>query len=127
MPKGEKIYGTITISVLHRLASLSKKVIRQDISKGDLNPGSLNDIFRWLNKPRSRKNKGKPLTWLNKLGVVMEDNVQTQELNTQKGNMHLVDVGDALVSFARKIAEEQITSANLPPTTKQPIPTQSTD
>lgn len=29
--------------------------------------------------------------------------------------MHLVDVGDALVSFARKIAEEQIASANLPP------------
>ncbi len=50
----------------------------------------------------------------------MENKDQTQELNTQevqinnystKVTMHLVDAGDALVSFARKIAEEQIASA----------------
>jgi hypothetical protein len=66
MPKGEKIYGTITISALCNLSGLSKKAIRQDISRGKLNPGSLDDIFRWVSEPRNRKNKGKPLPWLNK-------------------------------------------------------------
>lgn len=66
MPRGEKVYVTITTSALCDLSGLSKKVIRQDISNGYLNPGSLDDIFRWLNKPRNGKNKDKPLTWLNK-------------------------------------------------------------
>lgn len=65
MPREEKIYGTIRISDLCDLSGLAARTIRTDISRGKLRPESLADVIRWLNTPRIRANKGKPLTWLN--------------------------------------------------------------
>lgn len=65
MPKGEKTYYRITISDLEAVKGISRYAIRRDISSGRLCLRSLEDVIRWVNEPRIRSNKGKPLTWLN--------------------------------------------------------------
>lgn len=63
--RGERIYFQVRTSDLCQVKGISAACLRRDIRLGRLNLASLEDIIRWVNKPRIRSNKGKPLTWLN--------------------------------------------------------------
>lgn len=65
-PRGKKVFCKITMADLCRLKGISADSVRLDIRKGSLKPESIEDIIRWVNEPRTRSNKGKPLAWLDK-------------------------------------------------------------
>ena len=60
----DKILFQIHTGDLCRLKGISKACLRRDIRLKKIDPSSLEDIVRWINEPRTRSNKGKPMPWL---------------------------------------------------------------
>lgn len=59
--RGKRVFLKITTKELSSASGLSERTVWRDIQNKKLNPVSLEDIISWVNEPRIRSNKGKPL------------------------------------------------------------------